>query len=484
MAANVNQITELQTRRVVNCKGKEFSETCKKSFKSVTGFTLIPIMRDGNCFYESLILFAKIYNVPEAILPRNVMALRHKSYKFMIDHPNIYIHNNTVNIDDIIKNTAWSDPIFDYVTMVATDIFQINIVIYRAGRDKNNAYVDELSPIGSTHTYTARILHSGGNHYDLVVPNEHPKELMDLLSALSENHKQLIKLKQQYIEIVDKKALLDNGRLTKRERDGILRNIRIEGTIKEQLDEEDATEKSILEAIFMINRNRTAASPNNALNSVMRDINKMKFLTEANKDVLRRNARNTYTRKASNAAAAAKPASVENSELANAIKASMKTITNNQTRRNAAAAEKKDRQNKATNLSGKKKGPPIGILSKVKANELAEASARNEKGRRNLKIAAQQAHKNAENKARREQEAKNATKKKEINNQIRINKNLARKLQENNAAAAINPVRRNSRVASAAQNALAAHMTKKQLNAQKAAFYQFEILNNIQKTKK
>ena len=324
MAAEAIQLTALQTRRIIDCKGKEFSDACKTSFKIKTGFTLIPIMPDGNCFYESLILFAKIYNVPEAVLPRNVMQLRQIAYNFMINHPDIYIHDNGANIQNIIKNTEWANPIFDYVTMVATDIFQINIVIYRAGRDNKKAYVNELSPIGSTHTYTARILHSGGNHYDLVIPNEHPKEMIDLLSDLSENHTRLIGLKQQYQEIQDKKKIRNNSGLTKRERYSILKNISREDDIKDQLDQEESIEQSILESITKINRNSSVLSPKNALNNVIAGINQMNFLTKANKDALKKNAKNEQTRK--------------NAE---------KKTRNNQTRRNAEkkARNKQDRNN-------------------------------------------------------------------------------------------------------------------------------------------
>jgi hypothetical protein len=113
-----------------------------------------------------------------------------------------------------------------------------------------------------------------------------------------------------------------------------------------------------------------------------------------------------------------------NNDLANALKASLNTMTNNQTRRNAAekkarnnqtrrnaenkarreqeARNKQDRNNanlarkmqkeinaaQAGNVSVKRKGPRLGKLSKVNANKLAEASAINEKARINASLAA------------------------------------------------------------------------------------------------
>ena len=247
-----------------------------------------------------------------------------------------------------------------------------------------------------------------------------------------------------------------------------------------------------------------AAAPSgtnrSALNAELKGINNIKNLTKKQKDALKKNVINAYTRKASNAAAAAKPASVANNALAKALKASMNTMTNNETRRKTADAA----ANKARNNQTRKN-------AENKARREQEDKIAAEKKTRN-----NQTRKNTENKARIEQEDKIAAEKKARNNQTRKNENLARKLQESNAAAAaaIKPVtvKRKPRAATAeeraaqqnasrkaaqiAENAaLAAHisglsvnnapkMSLAELRKQKTLYQQFEIQRQIKKNNK
>jgi hypothetical protein len=136
-------------------------------------FINIPIPGLGDCFYETLRLYGKLYNVPQ--LNQTVLTLRKYALSEIMEKSDTNeqfqivlsgIHRENLNI--IKKKEQFLNDANIAAVQLAYRIFNVNIVFYNV--DANGIRIDRYPEMNNPRLHTIHIIRKDDIHFELLIP--------------------------------------------------------------------------------------------------------------------------------------------------------------------------------------------------------------------------------------------------------------------------------------------------------------------------
>ena len=207
-------------------------------------FINIPIPGLGDCFYETLRLYGKLYNVPQ--LNQKVLQLRNYVHSKMMEKSNTNEEFKIVlsgfepkNLGIIKKKEQYLNDANIAAVQLAYRIFNINIVFYNV--DANGLRIDRYPYNINPHLHTLHIIRKDDIHFELLIPIGDPIQVYGFAEMIRDARITVEELELERDTLIARIIAKELKRTQKSVREEF--NSRIEEVLEEQEDaEEQASE--------------------------------------------------------------------------------------------------------------------------------------------------------------------------------------------------------------------------------------------------
>ena len=207
-------------------------------------FINIPIPGLGDCFYETLRLYGKLYNVPP--LNQTVLQLRKYVHSEIMKKSNSNEEFQIVlsgfkpeNLGNIKKKKQYSNDANIAAVQLAYRIFNINIVFYNV--DANGLRIDRYPYSINPHLHTLHIIRKDDIHFELLIPIGDPIHVYGFAEMIRDARITVEELELERDTLIARIIAKELKRTQKSVREEF--NSRIEEVLEEQEDaEEQASE--------------------------------------------------------------------------------------------------------------------------------------------------------------------------------------------------------------------------------------------------
>lgn len=207
-------------------------------------FINIPIPGLGDCFYETLRLYGKLYNVPR--LNKPVLQLRRDVYSEIMEKSNTNEQFQIVlsgfepkNLAIIKKKEQYLNDANIAAVQLAYRIFNINIVFYNV--DANGLRIDRYPENINPHLHTIHIIRKDDIHFELLIPIGDPIQVYGFAEMIRDARITVEELELERDTLIARIIAKELKRTQKSVREEF--NSRIEEVLEEQEEvEEQASE--------------------------------------------------------------------------------------------------------------------------------------------------------------------------------------------------------------------------------------------------
>ena len=150
-------------------------------------FINIPIPGLGDCFYETLRLYGKLYNIPQ--LNRSVKTLREYAFSEIMRQRDlneefqvVLTNIESTNLDKIKQKQKYLNNGNIAAVQLAYRIFNINIVFYNL--DANGLRIDRYPDNNNPYYDTIHIIRKDDIHFELLIPIGDPIQIYGLANII------------------------------------------------------------------------------------------------------------------------------------------------------------------------------------------------------------------------------------------------------------------------------------------------------------
>ena len=210
-------------------------------------FINIPIPGLGDCFYETLRLYGKLYNVPQ--LNQTVLQLRKYVHSEIMKKSNTNEQFQIVlsgfeskNLAIIKKKEQFLNEANIAAVQLAYRIFNINLVFYNV--DANGLRIDRYPENTDPQLHTLHIIRKNDIHFELLIPIGDPIQVYGYAERIRDGRLKVIELEEERDRLIARIIAKELKRTQKSVREEF--NSIIEEVLEEQEDAEEQASKVMI----------------------------------------------------------------------------------------------------------------------------------------------------------------------------------------------------------------------------------------------